>query len=209
MANRAGSASHWNRAYALGDTTRSWFQDNPDQSLHMFDTAGVTNSDSVIDVGGGASVLVDVLISRGFRDVTVLDISANGLDTAKARLRADASRVSWVVTDLLSWRPDRSYRIWHDRAVFHFLTTVEARTKYADTLRNAIDTGSVAVFGCFALDGPESCSGLPVARYDAAGLAEELGPEWTPIAQEREEHCTPGGGTQPFTWVSFRRQGAR
>lgn len=208
MANGAGSASHWDRAYDLGDTSRSWFQDNPDQSLHMLDVAGVTNGDSVLDVGGGASGLVDVLISRGFRDVTVLDISAIGLGTAKARLGADASRVSWLVTDLLSWRPNRSYRVWHDRAVFHFLTTVEVRAKYADTLRAATDAGSVAVFGCFALDGPDSCSGLPVARYDAAGLAEELGPQWTPIAQEREEHRTPGGGTQPFTWVSFRRQEA-
>lgn len=153
-------------------------------------------------------MLVDVLVSRGFSDLSVLDISPVGLDTAKARLGADAHRVSWLVTDLRTWQPGRTYRVWHDRAVFHFLTTVEARARYTDTLRAATDAGSVAVFGCFALDGPESCSGLPVARYDAAALAEQLGPEWTLIAQAREEHRTPGGGIQPFTWASFRRQRA-
>jgi hypothetical protein len=208
MTNGAESAAHWNRAYDLGDTTRSWFQDNPTQSLRMFDTAGVTSADGLVDIGGGASVLVDALLARGLGGVTVLDISPVGLDAAKARLRGDADGVSWLVLDLLEWRPVRTYGVWHDRAVFHFPTTAEARASYTDTLRSATEVGSVAVFGCFALDGPESCSGLPVARYDVAGLGEELGPEWTPIAHEREEHRTPGGGVQPFTWVSFRRQGA-
>ncbi len=174
----------------------------------MFDTADVATDDSVIDIGGGASVLVDILVARRFGDITVLDISSVALDTAKARLGADAGQLSWLVTDLLAWRPVRAYAVWHDRAVFHFLTTCDSRERYKQTLRAATQAGAVAVFGCFALDGPESCSGLPVVRYDAAGLAEEFGAEWTLIAQEREEHRTPGDGIQPFTWVSFRRHGA-
>jgi hypothetical protein len=206
MTSQAGSASHWNRAYDLGDTTRSWFQDNPDQSLQMLDTAGVTSADSVLDIGGGASVLVDALLARGFGDVTVLDISAIGLDIAKVRLGADPDRVSWLVTDLLRWRPDRTYRVWHDRAVFHFLTTPQTRERYRQSLRAATEAGSVAVFGTFALDGPESCSGLPVARYDAANLADEFGEDWGLIASGGEEHRTPSGGMQPFTWTAFGRR---
>jgi hypothetical protein len=206
MTGATGSAAHWDSAYDLGDATRSWFQDSPVQSLHMFDAADVGSADSVIDVGGGASTVADALLMRGFADLTVLDISAAGLRTAQQGLGEEAERVEWLVTDLLTWQPQRIYRVWHDRALFHFLTTTQARKQYADTLRAATEVGSVAVFGCFALDGPQSCSGLPVARYDAHGLAEELGTDWTLIAQEREGHLTPTGGNQPFTWGAFRRQ---
>lgn len=179
--------------------TRRWFQDNPAQSLRMFDTADVTPDDSVTDIGGGASMLAESLVARGFGDVTVLDISPVALDTAKTRFGADAGRLSWFVTDLLSWRPVRACAVWHGRAVFHFLTTSDSRAGYRQTLRAATRTGSVAVVGCFALDGPKACSGLPVARYDAGGLTEEFGADWTRIAQEREEHRVPGGGIRPFT----------
>lgn len=206
MTGETGTAGHWDSAYDLGDTTRSWFQDSPVQSLRMFDAAAVTSADSVIDVGGGASTLADALLAQGFTDLSVLDISVTGLRTAKQRLGAAADRVNWLVTDLLTWQPHRTYRVWHDRAVFHFLTAPEARRRYARTLRAATDVGAVAVFGCFALDGPESCSGLPVARYDAHGLAGELGPDWVLIAEERDEHRTPTGANQPFTWAVLRRQ---
>jgi trans-aconitate methyltransferase len=159
-----------------------------------------------VDVGGGASGLVDGVLGRGFSAVTVADISATGMQYASWRLGTRARHVSWVVTDVPTWRPARRYQAWHDRAVFHFLTTSPARQQYLRTLRQATTAGAVAVFGCFAPDGPQHCSGLPVARYDPDGLAGQLGPQWALIAGDREEHVTPAGMVQPFTRTAFRRQ---
>ena len=175
-------------------------------SLLMLDTAGVSAHDSVIDVGGGASPLVDALLSREFDDITVLDISATGMQYARWRLGPHARRVQWVVADVLTWQQQRRYQVWHDRAVFHFLTGSQARQQYLRTLHSATASTAIAVFGCFAPDGPQRCSGLPVARYSADELAAELGSPWTLITCAREEHITPAGAVQPFTWAAFRRQ---
>lgn len=125
MTVEEGSAAHWDDAYAAGDTTRSWFQTEPALSLAMLDAVGAATTDSLIDVGGGASTLTDALLSRGFTDLTVLEISPAGLRTARQRLGAPADQVRWVVADPLTWQPARTYRIWHDRAVFHFLTAAD------------------------------------------------------------------------------------
>ena len=202
---KAEAAAHWDGAYALGDTTRSWFQDQPRVSLRMFDAAAVSPSDGVIDVGGGASTLVDALLERGFADITVLDISTTGLHTAQQRLGAHAQRAQWLHTDVLTWHPHRTYQVWHDRALFHFLTSGEAKHQYLQTLHKATTPGSVAVFGCFAPDGPQQCSGLPVARYDRQELAAQLGSGWTLLIHEREKHATPGGAVQSFSWAAFLR----
>jgi hypothetical protein len=114
--------------------------------------------------------------------------------------------VEWVVTDLLSWSPPRTYAVWHDRAVFHFVTAEVDQQRYLATLQSATATGSGAIFGCFAPDGPDSCSGLPVTRHSADDLAAALGNDWDLVATEREDHQTPAGGTQPFTWTAFRRR---
>ncbi len=201
----AGMGQHWDRAYGHGDATCSWFQERPNGSLAMFERAGVTSDDSVIDVGGGAARLVDELVARHFRDVTVLDVSEVGLGHDRARLRADADRVTWLVADVLDWAPTLTYRVWHDRAVFHFLTTEEDQHRYLHALHAATRPGSVAIFGCFDLDGPSSCSGLPVARYDPAGIAERVGQRWELVAEDREEHTTPSGFVQPFSWAALRR----
>ena len=200
------TASHWDDAYAAGETTRSWFQQHPGMSLRMFDAAGVQADASVIDVGGGASPLAGVLLERGFGDVTVLDISAAGMAYARRRLGARAEQVSWLVADVRTWVPERHYAVWHDRAVFHFLTSAEDREQYLGVLGRAAEPGAVAVFGLFAPDGPQRCSGLPVARYGAQDLAGELGSGWKLISQDREEHRTPAGAIQPFTWAALRRQ---
>jgi trans-aconitate methyltransferase len=205
MAEQGDPAARWDDAYALGDTSRSWFQREPALSLRMLDAAGVSAADSLIDVGGGASTLADALLARGFSDVTVLDVSATGMQYARRRLGAAARLVAWVVADVLTWRPGRRYQVWHDRAVFHFLTTSPARQQYLRTLDQATGASAVAVFGCFALDGPEFCSGLPVARYDPPGLASQLGGDWALITSDTEEHVTPTGAVQPFTWAAFRR----
>ena len=199
-------ASHWDDAYAQGETTRSWFEEQPDMSLRMLGSAGVSAADAVIDVGGGASSLAQALLDGGFRDITVLDVSVTGMQYARRHLGPRAEQVRWVTADVLTWQPGRRYRAWHDRAVFHFLTTARQRRNYMHTLSAATDPSAVAVFGCFAPDGPEQCSGLPVARYSPAQLADELGSEWRLISQDREEHSTPAGLIQPFTWVALRKQ---
>ena len=199
-------ASHWDDAYAQGETTRSWFEQQPDMSLRMLGSAGVSAADAVIDVGGGASSLAQALLDRGFGDITVLDVSVTGMQYAQRRLGPRAEQVRWVTADVLTWQPERRYQAWHDRAVFHFLTTSRQRREYMHTLNAATDTGAVAVIGCFAPDGPEQCSGLLVARYSPAQLADELGDQWRLIGQDREEHITPAGLIQPFTWVTLRKQ---
>jgi trans-aconitate methyltransferase len=206
MAHQAEAAAHWDAAYAQGDQTRSWFEELPYMSLRMLDSAGVSAADAVIDVGGGASPLSGALLDRGFRDLTVLDISAAGMQHARDRLGSRADQVHWLTADVLSWHPQRHHQVWHDRAVYHFLTTEEHRQQYLRTLDMATAPGAVAVFGCFAPDGPQHCSGLPVARYSPAQLARQVGAKWLSISQDREEHITPAGTIQPFTWVALRRR---
>ena len=206
MTDQAQAAAHWDAAYAQGDDTRSWFEEHPHMSLRMLGAAGVSAADALIDVGGGASPLSRVLLDRGFGDLTVLDISAAGMQQARDRLGPRADQVHWLVADVLSWHPPRRYQALHDRAVFHFLTTEEYRQQYLHTLDAASAPGGVAVFGCFAPDGPQHCSGLPVTRYSPAQLARQLGGKWLLISQDREEHLTPAGTVQPFTWMALRRQ---
>jgi SAM-dependent methyltransferase len=205
MATEPDQAARWDDAYTQGDATRSWFQASPRMSMRMLDAAGVVVTDSLIDVGGGASPLAATLLERGFRDVTVLDISAVALRQARQRLGPDAGRVHWFIADIRTWRPPRRFQAWHDRAVFHFLTAAPDRQQYLRAISAATGTNAVAVFGCFAPDGPRQCSGLPVARYGSQEVADELGPGWTLIAADRELHITPAGLTQPFTWVALRR----
>ena len=206
MADQAQAAAHWDAAYAQGDDIRSWFEQHPDMSLRMLDSASVSAADALIDVGGGASPLTGALLDRGFRDLTVLDISATGTQHARARLGLRADQVHWLTADVRSWHPERHYQAWHDRAVFHFLTSDEDRQQYLHTLDTATAQGAIAVFGCFGPDGPQRCSGLPVARYSAAQLARELGTKWRLTSQAREEHTTPAGTIQPFTWIALGRE---
>jgi len=199
------AADHWDRAYSEGERTRSWFESEPVGSLRMFQLAGVSPGDGVIDAGGGASMLVDALLERGFDDVTVLDVSATGIQAARHRLGPSAGRVQWVVADLRNWRPARTYQVWHDRAVLHFLTAGADRQSYLETLTASTAAGAVAIFATFAPDGPHQCSRLPVARYSAHDLAALLGDRWSSVVDDREEHVTPAGAVQPFVWAVFRR----
>jgi trans-aconitate methyltransferase len=205
MADQTGAASRWDATYATGESTLSWYEKHPDMSLQMVDAAGASAADALIDVGGGASPLAEKLLDRGFRDVTVLDISAAGMQRARDRLGPRAGQIRWLTADILQWRPERRYRAWHDRAVYHFMT-IDDHRRYLRVLDAATAPGSIAVFGCFAPDGPQRCSGLPVARYSPEQLARQLGARWLLISQDREEHITPAGTIQPFTWIALRRQ---
>lgn len=196
---------HWNRVYSEKDPSSvSWFQPEPEPSLRALDRFGAKATSSLIDVGGGASNLVDVLLEQGWRDVTVLDVAASALDRAKARLGDAANHVVWEVADVTTWHPSRRYNVWHDRAVFHFLVQAEQRTAYREALTEGLAPGGLLIMATFALDGPERCSGLPVERYDAERLASELGPSFELLEAWREEHVTPWGATQAFTWCAFR-----
>jgi trans-aconitate methyltransferase len=206
MTDQQEATAHWDAAYVQGDDTRSWFEIHPDMSLRMLDCAGVSAADALIDVGGGASPLSRALLDRGFRDLTVLDVSAAGMQHARDRLGPRADQVHWLTADILGWQPRRHYQAWHDRATYHFLTSDEHQQRYLHTLDAATAPDAVAIFGCFAPDGPEHCSGLPVARYSPEQLARQVGAKWLMISQAREEHETPAGAIQPFTWIALRRQ---
>lgn len=198
------TGEHWTNVYEQKRTTEvSWFQPQPTLSLELLTAANVGADDAILDVGAGASVLVDHLLERGFRDVSVLDISAPALRVAQQRLGKNASNVAWIVADLLTWKPERRYKIWHDRAVFHFLTTAEDRARYRDILRAALDPDGYVIIATFAAEGPTSCSGLPVARYSPQQLADQF-PGFTVVRVEHEEHRTPGEVIQPFTWLLLR-----
>ncbi len=198
--------SHWENVYTTkAETEVSWFQENPATSLRLIRDAGASSDSRIIDIGGGASRLVDALLEQGFRALTVLDISASALETAKKRLGAAGANVEWIVADATKWTPVKSYDIWHDRAAFHFLTDPADRDAYIGRLRTAVGPGGEVIIGTFALDGPEKCSGLPVQRYDANSLAEVLGPSFELADSYSESHRTPWGSIQHFQFSRFRR----
>ena len=200
-------AEHWDTVYgAKAEDAVSWYQRDATSSLTMLDACHVPPQASVVDVGGGASVLVDALLARGHQDVTVLDVSEAGLARARARLGDVGHAVHWVVDDVTRWAPERTFDVWHDRAVFHFLTDREDRAHYVERMRAALAPGALVVVATFATDGPEQCSGLSVQRYDAASLHEALGSDLMVVHERRQVHHTPSGAEQPFTWLALRTQ---
>lgn len=209
MSDRTTSdrTTHWQNVYATkGETEVSWFQASPAISLEMIRAASPDRAAAIIDVGGGASRLVDALLQDGYRNLAVLDISANALDTAKKRIGATASTVDWIVADVTTWRPAKTWDVWHDRAAFHFLTDPHDRAAYVERLRSAVASDGQVIIATFAPDGPEKCSGLPVQRHDSASLSAELGPEFELVETRSETHHTPWHSTQAFQFSRFRRR---
>jgi len=205
--DHASRQAHWESVYASrGEREVSWFEEAPVLSLALIRTAGATPRSSVIDIGGGASRLVDALLAEGFEAVSVLDLSDAALSAARARLGGRAAKVTWIVADVTTWEPTQAYDLWHDRAALHFLTDAVDRAAYVARLAKALRPGGHAVIGTFALDGPERCSGLPVVRYDAASLATLLGPDFALVETRAHAHRTPTGGAQRFQFSLFRRR---
>jgi SAM-dependent methyltransferase len=205
MQNESRQA-HWEDVYTKkGENEVSWFQENPAPSLELIAQVGATSASAIIDIGGGASRLVDSLIDRDFEDVTVLDLSAAALGAAKARLGSRAAQVHWIVADVTVWEPLKAYDIWHDRAAFQFLTEDRDRAAYVARLERALMVGGCAIIATFALDGPERCSGLPVVRYDPASLGQTLGRAFQLVDSRRQAHATPWASNQSFQFSVFRR----
>lgn len=199
-------AGHWDKVFATRpDDAASWHEAVPQTSIDLLLRAGFTPGTSVIDIGGGASRLVDHLLALGAGDMTVLDIAAPALATARARLGTAAERVVWIAADVTRWQPARRYDIWHDRAAFHFLTDPEDRAAYVAALHGALGHGGHAVIATFAPDGPERCSGLPVLRYSPETLAAALGSAFRLVESRSHRHLTPSGAAQMFQFSLLRR----
>jgi cyclopropane fatty-acyl-phospholipid synthase-like methyltransferase len=197
---------HWQNVYReKGEYQVSWFQEQATASLELIGELGIKSNAPIIDIGGGASRLVDALGERGYLDLTVLDLSDSATSIAKERLGERAAAVHWIVSDVTRWQPSRQYDLWHDRAAFHFLTEAADRNAYIKTLTAWLRTGGHAIIATFAMDGPERCSGLPVVRYDAARLSAALGPAFVPVKSQRHDHTTPWGAIQRFQFGVFRR----
>ena len=203
------SHEHWEHLYRTRDPTRvSWYQSEPRLSLDLIRRVAPDLSVPIIDVGGGASTLVDGLLDAGYRDLTVLDLSPTALALARQRLGARASRVTWLAADVRDVPlPAGGYAIWHDRAVFHFLTDAEGRAQYVGQARRAVRSGGYALVASFAPDGPTRCSGLDVVRYSPDTMHAEFGAGFRLLDHVREDHQTPSGATQAFVYCLCRVQG--
>ena len=198
--------SHWERVHeAESPTELSWHQASPKLSLNLIRDAAPDPATAIIDIGGGASTLVDALLSEGYRDVTVLDISELALAHSKKRLGIRADEADWIVADITTWWPTRTWDVWHDRAVFHFLTNPIQQDAYVANLARATAPGSMVIISTFALDGPQTCSGLPVQRYSRDSLAARLGHVFELIDEHFERHLTPRGSSQSFIYAVLRR----
>ena len=198
--------SHWDRIYRDKLPTQvSWYQPHALRSLGLMRRVSPPPDGAIIDVGGGASTLIDDLLDAGYQDLTVLDISAAALAATRTRLGAQAGGVRWIEADILEAElPKAGYTVWHDRAAFHFLTEPADRARYVAQVRRAVRPGGFVLVATFADDGPTRCSGLEVARYSAEALHAELGAPFRLMASEREEHVTPGGVRQAFIYCLSR-----
>jgi SAM-dependent methyltransferase len=203
------SASHWDGVFLeKGEAQTSWYRPHLDESLRLVDTLRLPLDAPLIDVGGGRSTLVDDLLVRGFKDISVLDLSDVALTQARRRLGTKAPAVQWLAGDVTTFElPAARYALWHDRAVFHFLTEASERTRYVAAAARCVRGGGRALIATFAPDGPERCSDLPVCRYDAGMLEAMFAPAFEQVAQSRHIHVTPDGRPQPFTHIVLRRRG--
>ncbi len=198
--------THWESIYSSKSPLGvSWYQQKPVLSLQLIQNTGATNDAAIIDVGGGASVLVDHLCNEGYTNISVLDISASALAHAQQRLAEKSCDVKWFAEDVTGFSPPQRYTVWHDRAVFHFLTEKTDREKYIGVMKQALLPGAHLIIMAFAVGGPEKCSGLEIVQYDADKLAAELGEGFDLREQGHELHTTPTGGEQKFAYFRYRR----
>ena len=199
--------THWQNVYrGKLPSDVSWYQKEPLLSLELIRSSGVASNGAIIDVGGGASVLVDYLCREGYTNISVLDISGIALASAKQRLGEAAKNIEWFESDITEFVPPHHFALWHDRAVFHFLTSKSDRSRYLTALKQALEPGGHVIIAAFAIGGPKRCSGLDVEQYDSFKLMNELGEEFL-LAEEKEEtHITPAGKEQNFVYFRLTRK---
>jgi ubiquinone/menaquinone biosynthesis C-methylase UbiE len=198
---------HWQTVYlGKGEQEVSWTQASPEPSLGLIERYAPSRQASIVDIGGGASRLVDALCEHGYERLTVLDLSEAALATARQRLGPRGAHVQWIAADATQWDPPQPFDLWHDRAALHFLVDAGDRQAYLDRLGRGVKSGGHAIIATFALDGPEKCSGLPVQRYDAASLSETMGQTFELIAHQPHRHVTPWGAVQSFQFSVLRRR---
>lgn len=202
-----GRKDHWEQIYSTrASDAVSWFQRRADYSLRLIRATGAGPEAAIIDVGGGASVLVDDLVAEGYQHLTVLDLSGAALAVARRRLGPAADRVTWIEADVTQAQlPAHGHDVWHDRAVFHFLTDPADRAAYVAQVLRAVKPGGHVIVASFAEDGPEQCSGLPVVRYSPDGMHAQFGGAFTLLGHEKEAHQTPGGAVQQFVYCYCRK----
>jgi 2-polyprenyl-3-methyl-5-hydroxy-6-metoxy-1,4-benzoquinol methylase len=197
---------HWENVYQTKNSTEvSWYEPDPKQSLDLILQVAGDSRGRVLDVGGGQSFLVDRLLDAGFSHVAVLDISKTAIDATKARLGERASQVEWIVADITQRDSLGEFDVWHDRAVFHFITDPDDRRHYVELLKRSLPIGGHFVAGTFAKGGPEKCSGLTICQYDAATMQAELGPSFEPVKCSEYLHTTPTGKPQLFFFGIYKR----
>ena len=203
---KESASAHWDDVYARKrETDVSWYEEEPRQSLELIREALKGSPGRVIDVGGGASVLIDRLLERGYPSPAVLDISDEALARSRARLGPAARNATWLVADITGAEDVGTYDVWHDRAVFHFLTEEAERRSYLSLARRSVAPLGHLIVATFGPGGPERCSGLPVGRYDGAALGDAFSPYFRPLRLLETTHLTPWGETQPFTYGLFER----
>ncbi len=195
---------HWEAIYKSKSPSEvSWYQQEPTISLELIAMCSQSTTDYIIDVGGGSATLCDYLLERGYKHVTVLDLSANALEHSKQRLGDKASLIEWQIEDVTNFFAPKHYDIWHDRAVFHFLTDESDRKKYKDVLAASVKVGGHIIIAAFSIGGPAKCSGLNIVQYDEMKLKNELGKNFALVEQRTEEHITPMGNVQLFGYYLF------
>ena len=201
-----GRKEHWESMYNnTAYDNVSWYQDEPTISLSLIKGLPLENDGAIIDAGGGASALVDFLLEAGFKNLTVVDISSSALEHAKNRRGGKKQLVSWKVEDVTNFESQEEFQLWHDRAVFHFLTAESDRKKYRKVLEKSVKDGSYVIIAAFAIDGPVKCSGLDIVQYDAEKLQQEIGEKFKLVEQRPENHITPAGDEQSFVYYLFTK----
>lgn len=209
LADHMDQKKHWETIYQTKDVHAvSWFQEEARESLELITRFAPDYNAPIIDVGGGASVLADDLLTAGYVDVTVLDVSETALEISRHRLGDESDKVKWIAADIRHVPLDRRYMVWHDRAVFHFLTDASDRRAYVAQVERAVAPGGYVLIATFAEDGPATCSGLPVVRYSAESLHSEFGTAFRIVTSEHEDHRTPAGREQSFLYCLCRREEA-
>jgi 2-polyprenyl-3-methyl-5-hydroxy-6-metoxy-1,4-benzoquinol methylase len=199
--------THWENIYDTKALTEvSWYQQKPTTSLEYIELTKIGFDEAIIDIGGGDSLLVDYLLELGYTTVSVLDISSKAIERAEKRLGANAEKVKWIVSDITDFKPTERYKVWHDRAAFHFLTESNDIAIYQKTISNALNEGGFAIVGTFSENGPKKCSGIEIKQYSTSELTEIFNSHFKKITCENTDHTTPSNSIQNFNFCLFQKK---